>query len=138
MTKSVVSTLERIEREAVANKVAETRTIHSLAVGKVVRQGDIYVHRVDAKHAHGRALTDRQLAVGVTQGSRHVAESPAKVFEGMTAPEWCQPGALLGPCVVSRKRFTISHPEHAHLSLPAGTWQVTHQRDARTGGGVQD
>lgn len=138
MQKNVTATLERIEREAVANKVAETRVVKTIDVGQVVRQGDIYVHRVAAAHKRGRALTDRQLAVGATQGSRHVAEAPARVFEGTTAPEWCQPGALLGPCVVARRRLTISHPEHAHLSLPAGTYQVTHQRDARTGGRVQD
>lgn len=138
--------LARVEREAVEKKVAETRYVKSMAVGRVARQGDIYLHRVEATHLHGRKLDERQLAVGVTQGSRHVVEGPTHVFEGTALPplvvEWCRqhnvPPPPLGPCVTSKKRLLITHPEHAHLDLPAGTYQVTHQRDERTGGRVQD
>lgn len=136
-TETVLELTDRIEREANEKKNHETRTLDTLDVGQVVRQGDIYVHRVAAKHPRGRALAGRQLVRGVTTGSRHVAEAPARVFEGLETPEWAKT-ALLGPLVESKERVRITHPEHAWLDLPAGTYQVTYQRDARTGGQVQD
>lgn len=124
---TITEVLEQIER-APAN--AEVRLIESIEVGQVVRQGDIYIHRVDDAHPRGKVTQNRQLAIGTTQGSRHVAES-GSVFAGTTAPSWA-PAALLGPCVESTERIQISHPEHAHIDLPRGTYQITHQMDART------
>lgn len=103
----------------------------TMQIGQVARQGDIYLHRVSADHPCGAATTDRQLAVGTTQGSRHVADAPAQVYIGTTPPPTA-PRTLLGPCIVLSERGVVSHPEHAHISLPAGVYQVTHQMDART------
>lgn len=121
-----------IERLAKANAKPEIRFIKEIAVGCVVRQGDIYIHAVEATHAHGDKLKDRQLALGNTQGSRHIAEAPATIYAGTTIPEWCDRRTFLGPLVKSKKRFVVTHPEHAHVSLPAGEYQITHQMDART------
>lgn len=134
---SAVEVHETIVREAKAKAVPEVRRIEKIGMEKVVRQGDIYIHRVPASHARGKA-TGRQLALGNTQGSRHVAEAPSKVFVGTTLPIGCQPRTFLGPLVESDERFTVTHPEHAHVSLPAGTYQVTHQMDARTLARVAD
>jgi len=129
---------EEIERLAKANAVPEVRRIKTMEIGKVVRQGDIYLHRVEGQHARGKKLRSRQLALGNTAGSRHIAETPSKVFEGTTLPGWCDQRTFLGPLVESDKPFTVTHPEHAHVELPAGTYQVTHQMDARTMERVQD
>lgn len=137
-TLSAVEVHGRIEREGREKAVHEMRHIKSLEVGQVMRQGDIYIHAVNPKHPCGKKLKSRQLAIGETQGSRHVAESPCTVFEGTTLPEWCREGTFLGPLVKSGKRFTVSHPEHAHVSLPAGCFQITHQMDAASRQRVQD
>ena len=140
MTKTIETAeavLARIEREADEKKVHETRRVERMSVGQVVRQGDIYVHRVSDEHERGAPMKTRQLVRGVTNGSRHVAESPAKAFEGKKTPEWAR-NAILGPVLVSRKRFQVTHPEHAWLDLPAGVYQVTLQRDARTNQAVRD
>lgn len=125
---------ELIERSAKENMVAKVRHIETMEVGKAVRQGDIYIHRVADDHQKGGRVTSRQLALGDSMGSRHVAEEPSQIFEGYQAPPWYNErfAPLLGPCVVSPKRFVITHPEHAHVDLPAGTYQITHQMDART------
>ena len=131
---------EKITIEASEKAVHEVRFIENIEIGRVVRQGDIYIHRVDDAHAHGSmrsGKSSRQLAVGETQGSRHISMSPSIVYEGTTPPKNCI-SSLLGPCVISDKRFTVLHPEHAYVSLPAGTYQVTHQMDARTLSRVQD
>ncbi len=128
----------RVQHEAKEKNVQALRTVLEILVGKVVRQGDIYIHRVQESHAHGKELKSRQLALGNTQGSRHMAEEPAQVFEGIKLPEWCAAGTFLGPLVKSKKAFKVGHPEHAHVILPAGTYQITHQMDARTLQRVRD
>jgi len=131
-TLSAVEVHERIEREGKKKAVQEVRYIERMKVGQVFRQGDIYFHRVAASHPHGKKLSSNQLAVGDTQGARHTAAAPAEVYEGTTLPEWCSPGTFLGPCVISTQRFRAPHPEHAHGSLPKGSYQITHQMDAAT------
>jgi len=129
----------KIVSDASERAVPDVRAILAIKVGQAVRQGDIYIHRVDEYHPRGAAARNRQLAVGTTQGSRHVAEPPAIVYEGAERPKWCT-GQLLGPLFVvpQGQRCVVSHPEHAHVDLPAGTYQVTHQMDARTLDRVRD
>lgn len=127
-----------IEREAKEKAVHEVRKISAIAIGQVVRQGDIYIHAVGPRHARGKKTENRQLAMGNSRGSRHVAEGPVEIYEGTTLPEWCRRGTFLGPVVVAAAPFTITHPEHAYVELPAGVYQVTHQMDARTADRVLD
>ena len=130
--------IAEVTKKADELAVPELRHIPRIEVGQAVRQGDIYIHRVADDHPCGEKLKTRQLAIGTTQGSRHVAEAPAQVFQGTRAPGYMR-NALLGPLVRSLKeRLRISHPEHAHIDLPPGTYQITHQMDARTLERVQD
>lgn len=115
--------------------VGDIRKIKSMGEGHVVRQGDIYIHRVKEDHPKGKACGN-QLAQGTTKGSRHVAEG-AECFVGKRSPAWVTDG-LLGPFIKAFKRFTITHPEHADVNLPAGNYQITHQMDARTLERVRD
>jgi len=120
------------------------RVTERLAIGKTVHQGDVYLHRVAADHPRGVERGSRQVAVGTTVGSRHIAEGELKVFEGeqlpayLKAPEWCAKGDLLGPVVVAAKPWLLTHPEHAAHRIPAGTFQVTYQADYATRRRVQD
>lgn len=137
-----VSAHAEIARLATANAKPEIRRIEKISVGKVVRQGDIYIHCVEASHASGRLTRNRQLAIGNTQGSRHVVDidegDSVLVYEGTALPAWCGPRTFLGPLLESDERFVITHPEHAHVSLPKGRYQVTHQVDIRTMDRVRD
>jgi hypothetical protein len=121
-----------IVQKAKEKAVAEVRMVEKIKIGQAVRQGDIYIHCVAPTHLRGKKLESRQLALGDSQGSRHVAELPAAVYEGVALPESCSQRTFLGPLIVSLDRFKVVHPEHAHFSLPKGTYQVTHQSDART------
>lgn len=128
---NAVEAQELIVEKAKELAVQDKRTVLEIAPGKVVRQGDIYIHCVSGSHKRGQELKTRQLALGESMGSRHIAEAPARVYEGLNAPDWART-ELLGPCIVADLPFTITHPEHAHIALPAGVYQVTHQMDART------
>lgn len=129
---------EEIVRQAEENSVNSTRVVHRIDVGQIVRQGDVYIHRVEDGYPHGKKRKSRKLAIGVSAGSRHIAESPSEVYEGTDTPQWCGRGTFLGPLVESESRWVVSHPEHAHISLPGGSYQITHQMDARTLKRVQD
>jgi hypothetical protein len=100
--------------------------IGSPSIGDVVRQGDLYL--VCVENASGTRTSNRQLAPGDTQGSRHVLAGDCEVFID------CQsvanvPRELLGPAFRCSGDVTVEHPEHGHKILPAGTcWAVVYQR----------
>ena len=138
-----MDTMEAVKQVEAAALACEQgpREITEIKSGQAVRQGDIYLHCVEAAHARGAVRTGdtaRQLAIGSQAGARHIAEPPAVVYEGVALPTWCAVGTFTGPLVVSDAPFTVSHPEHAAVRLPAGTYQVTHQMDARTLDRVRD
>jgi hypothetical protein len=131
-TLTIDKLIEKIENEAETTKVAKDRYFPLMNVGEIVRQGDIYIHKVEDKHPHGDERSDRQLAQGFSQGSRHIAESPCRVYEGTTPAKSSVGQVFLGPFIQSDCEFTISHPQHANVTLGAGSYQVTHQLDIKT------
>ena len=123
--------IETIENQAKDRMVTKDRVVTNFPVGKIVRQGDIYIHAVPADHAHGAFREDKQLAQGVSQGSRHIAHCD-KIYEGTTLPKGIANGTFLGPMIMSDVEIRIGHPQHADVIIPAGCYQITHQMDART------
>lgn len=123
--------IETIESQAKDRMVTKDRVVSKFPVGKIVRQGDIYIHSVPADHPHGAFREDKQLAQGVSQGSRHVACCD-KVYEGTTLPKGIQNGTFLGPFITADVEIRIAHPQHADVIIPPGCYQITHQMDART------
>lgn len=122
-----------------------TRICRRLDIGTAIHQGDVYLHRVADDHPRGEPLGTRQVAVGTTVGSRHIIEGDdVEVFAGkalppsVKVPAWTTERDLLGPLVVAKEAFTLTHPEHAHHRLPAGTYAVTYQADYTTRSRVQD
>lgn len=130
----------------------EVRTLRRVEPGIVVHQGDVYLHVVPLDWPHGKKRGSRQVAVGTTVGSRHVADGDGvEVFDGkrlppsFKRPTWCTAflqeqveEIFLGPVIVAPHGFTLTHPEHAHHQVPACVVQVTYQGDPRTLMRVQD
>jgi len=123
--------IETIENQAKDRMVTKDRVVAKFPVGKIVRQGDIYIHAVPVDHAHGAFREDKQLAQGVSQGSHHIAHCD-KVYEGTTLPKGIANGTFLGPMIMSDVEIRIGHPQHADVIIPPGCYQITHQMDART------
>lgn len=146
MTTTAQEAIEKIQAAALqATRKLRQLPTH-LEIGQVIHQGDVYLHRVPDDWPRGKELGTRQVAIGTNIGARHVVEGEyVAVYEGKQYPEGfeepedCQPGALLGPVVVSPE--VLTHPEHAHHAHPTmerQTFQVTYQFDPRTMRAVQD
>lgn len=134
-----------VERDAQRAK-PEVRDVRAtLRAGKAVRQGDVYLVRLDdsqigvAKRA--TPMKTMQIVDGTSSGSRHVVTGRASLYEADPAVKLAtciRPDALLGPLVVATEECVVTHPEHAHVRIPAGVYQTVHQLDAATRQRVQD
>jgi hypothetical protein len=118
--KEVRETVEKVKSQ-------ETRKFPEAASpGDAFRQGDIYVTLLDSV-PKGVVLTkspSSQLAIGDTQGSRHCIDNI-----GNCTVYTNNPGMLNGPIIQVNKPVTITHPEHGHVELGCGIYEVTYQRN---------
>jgi hypothetical protein len=132
-TLDAVAAWTKLVDDANEKAVSSTRNVHAIKIGQLIHQGDVYVHRVADDHPRGKVVGSHKLAIGEGEGSNHFAEGASVVcHEGTTVPEWLARGTFLGPVVVATDRWMVTHPKHACYSMPAGTYQVAHQMDART------
>lgn len=136
MTTATITVTEAHQR--IADHAAQAdhhiRHVESIAVGEFARQGDLYLCRIDSAGKDWRPTDNRQLAPGVSNGSRHVVDGDADILTSPEAnPVERLPNLnrvrLLGPQIMAKERITITHPEHAHISLPPGVYQTTYQLD---------
>jgi hypothetical protein len=110
-------------------------------VGCVSHQGDLIIVGIAALPKSAKPRLDRQLAVGDTQGSRHVLErgevyqaDAEEVARLILAATGCAIDTrYIGPVFVSPAEPTphdLTHPEHGHQGFPAGTiCAVVYQRN---------
>jgi hypothetical protein len=125
--KTAIEVHKEIKKKA-SHTLKKVVEINNINVDQHVRQGDIYIRRI--KLITGKIeVKTRQLAPGETKGSRHiVADSPhVKLFEGYSGSGIVD--FMKGPQIEAKESFTITHPEHAHIKLPSGSYQVTYQMD---------
>lgn len=138
-----MKTIESINavRNYALSPFKETRVIDGMKVGEFVRQGDVYLVKIDTP-ANWKETKNRQLAPGTTMGSRHTVDPSVKVLanpQGATVERVGRNRArCLGPQIISKDRFTVGHPEHADMSLPEGNYQVMFQVDPQSLQRVQD
>ena len=133
----LVETMREISQAPVDENVRITRRIE---IGHAVQQGDLYLHRVPDNHERGEQIGKDcvQIAMGVGNGARHMAEGAIKVYRGSRLPEavsaleGVEALEIIGPLVVAGETWLLTHPEHPHHQLPAGTYQTTYQYDQRT------
>lgn len=105
---------------------SKTDRVGSPSLGDVVRQGDLYLQCIEDL-PKGTPTTNRQLVPGNTQGSRHVLEGDVEIVNGVSRSDINQ--VLLGPAFKCNSDVTVTHPEHGHRVLPAGTtWQCVYQQ----------
>lgn len=120
--------------QSVAEKIKndETASVGTVSKGDVIRQGDIYLVAIGSLPSTARRITDRQLAPGTSQGSRHVLKGECEVYEadrqevavligGAMVPQKVEIHAeLIGPVFRAVGEVEVDHPEHGNRVLPAG------------------
>lgn len=111
----------------------------SLGKQDVIRQGDIYIARIPNLPAKMTARKNRQLADGNTQGSRHVLNGDAELYDpdidGMKEvlakayPQLDVQDYQIGPAFETHGPVTVDHPEHGNRTLTEpGCYAVVFQR----------
>jgi hypothetical protein len=121
--KTVTEVLSEIKKTA--KPFPKQRDANNLTIGKTVRQGDIYITRINSIPNDLKKLDIRQLAEGNSKGSRHI------VSEGCIIYENPQKDLFQGHLIDATKEgFCLSHPEHGWINnFPKGCYSVSHQID---------
>lgn len=113
----------------------------SLAMGRrdVLRQGDIYILKLPTIPAKATPRTNRQLADGNTQGSRHVLKGKVELYDAEPGdvlamvreeyPEVDLRDYQIGPVFRTAGGSVVEHPEHGNRELSEpGCYGVVFQR----------
>ena len=117
---------EEIKKKATITKKKKI-VVESIKINQYIRQGDVYIRRIE-KITGIKKISNRQLAPGLTKGSRHMVDDSVDLFDGFI-PLNESPNFTFGPQIKAKKSFKITHPEHADFTLPAGNYQVSYQCD---------
>ena len=126
--KSAVDSFEKIRNHAEAIKNDEHAEVGAMSVNDCYWQGDVGVVFVDdGKVPEGWQVAKEQnpqLAVGNTQGARHIIEN----MEGVTLFQQNSATSLDGPGIEAKKGFRLNHPEHGDRTFLPGVYRTRFQR----------
>lgn len=117
---------QQVANHAEKIKNDEPQRVETCSPGDAWAQGDILLVFLEVL-PYGCKVSPKpelQLAPGTTQGSRHCLDS----LEGIKVYWIENPTPLDGPVIESEREFTLQHPEHGDVTLPAGIWGVVYQR----------
>lgn len=137
---NAVKTIKELTEKAKKLNKQEKRVINEFPIGKAIRQGDIYIHRVSNDHPVGDMLDIRQIADGTSLGARHILVGDVKVYQGIELPVYVNKLWPLGYTFdIGDEGATITHPEHAWDCIQVkGRYVTTHQMDMMTMRKVSD
>lgn len=115
---------EQPGRETVGEAVYRT-----MAVDSGHCQGDVAIIRREKVPSAYKPVKNPnpQLAPGTDLGSHHIIEADHMKNLKFLALE--RPGITQGPFIVATKAFTVTHPKHKHVTLPAGTYEILYQQE---------
>jgi hypothetical protein len=133
MTATLKAELTRLHKAASERiDCAKPLRLCELSAGAdFARQGDVYLFPL-ARVPAGCVVVERptetewQLAVGATQGSRHVVAPECR--SAVWLYRLAMQNEFAGPCLECPEGVTITHPEHGVHVLPPGIYAVGYQR----------
>lgn len=85
---------------------------------QVIRQGDVYIILDSEKPVTVKPRHDRTLALGEVTGHHHTL-TEGVVYGELAGQQW----------IVLEKATTLTHQEHATLTIPPGVHEVRIQRE---------
>jgi hypothetical protein len=102
----------------------------TMAPGDYHWQGDVCFTKLEKKPPRLTATKRvRQLAPGVSRGSRHLVSSDTLKNLTFYRPSG-RVNELQGPIIVVKKgkKMKVDHPDHGTVVIPAGVYSVNYQR----------
>lgn len=140
-TMTAEKAFRKVEKSAEKIRNDETAVVGTVSVGDTVRQGDVYLVCIGGLPKTLTPISNRQLAPGDTQGSRHILEGDCRIYDAdkaetmalvqkALAPRTVNLAApLIGPVFECLGDVEVTHPEHGNRVLPAGEkFAVVYQR----------
>jgi hypothetical protein len=122
----MISEMAEVKKSSLEINHNTTRVVKDIPIGKGIRQGDVYLKRVEKIPPEYSVHTmDLKIAKGDTKGSRHILEDT----KGLRVYRKSSPGPLEGPAFTSVTDIHLTHPEHPSFCLAAGTYLSYYQRD---------
>lgn len=125
MQLTATQVMEQIKAQAESIRTDKPQRFSEAAsVGDFVRQGDLYITRIEAIPSDAvEVKVESQLASGSTRGSRHIlSHDDVKMYRIQDDNE------LTGPLIRVDTEVTVTHPEHGDWVLPVGCYSITYQR----------
>ena len=115
------TTLHRVQSSGRQAANPETRVVNAVPLNKTIRQGDVYLTRIEELPQGLKEVMDnRQIVPGSSTGSRHVMHPGCRIFVREGASE------LEGPYIDAPQGFYLGHPKHADVDYrQAGCYKVT-------------
>jgi len=103
----------------------EVRILDECPIGYGGDQGDLLIRRIAQVPEGAILVSDRQLAPGTTQGSRHTVSARVKVYKPSNFGQAIRTGSrdktkcrIQGLIVQDSQPITFEHPEHADHIYP--------------------
>ena len=127
-TQDVIKVIQRVQQEAKLRAKRATERYGTLSIGDWHAQGDVMFKRIE-KVPEGSELVKNpksQLAPGNTRGSRHIVmDEHMAHLKFYTIPKKTP---LDGPVVEADAQWEVTHPDHGHVIMPKGIYQIRYQR----------
>ena len=124
----VIKVIEKVQQEAQLRAKRETERYGTLSIGDWHAQGDVMFLRLESVPAGSKLVKNPQpqLAPGNSRGSRHIVKA-----EDMTHLKFytiAKKTPLDGPVVEADAHWEVTHPDHGHVIMPKGIYQLRYQR----------
>ena len=148
---NVFEAVQAVERAAETPN-PEIREVTEMKIGQSIRNGDFFLVKIKGTRLNKRkdsALATLDLGGDVENPTRHLIVGndvqllPALPLAGFKVldvdgetlrevTELTTTTPILGPVIVAKSDFRVTHPEHAELRMPAGYYQIVRQVDIVT------
>lgn len=126
MSNATLEVFSDVREYAERIKNDESHVVETCSPGDMWVQGDIGIMCLDGLplDAEVDPKPQSQLAPGTTQGSRHCIVD----LSAVTIYRLKSPSPLDGPIIEAPRGFTVEHPEHGDVTMPAGVYAIVYQR----------
>jgi hypothetical protein len=129
MSQTAKEVIAQIEEAGAKRKKPDNQVFGTMNIGEYHWQGDVRVTKVKAIPEELTAWPEGpKLATGTTRGARHIISPETMGNCKVMAPPKEGSNDLQGPFIKADGPIEITHPDHGHITVPAGNYSINYQR----------